>query len=94
MVRRIARIDEQGRTTIHQTEENDADTGVNTVRIRQLGLVHGRIVNQNEAWQRELTETQTDVGELRERQARYEMWLLEMERQLAGQKAQQNSSRR
>ena len=34
LVRRIARIDEQRRTTIHRTEENDANTGVNTVRIR------------------------------------------------------------
>ena len=93
LVRRISRIGEQGRTTIHRTEENDANTGVNTVRIRQLGLAHGRIVNRNEALQRELTATQTEVIELRARQARHELRMLEMERQLAESKAHVASSR-
>lgn len=92
LVRQIARNGEQGRTTIQRTEENDANTGVNTVCIRQLESTHRTTINQNEALQRELTATQTEVRELRARQGRYELRMLEMERQIAEPKGHPTSS--
>ena len=49
---------------IGQVVEIDANSGVNTVRIRQLESAHERTLVHNAALQRELTETRAEVREL------------------------------
>ena len=65
MVRRISRNTILGQSTINRVLEIDANSGVNTVCIRQLESAHERTLVHNAALQRELIETRAEVKELR-----------------------------
>ncbi|KAL7583091.1 hypothetical protein Lser_V15G45435 [Lactuca serriola] len=94
MIRRIARIGEQGREAIDRIMEIDANSGVNTVRIRQLQSTQERTLVRNAALQRELTENRVEVRELRAQQARADRRLRDMECLLSGSRTHSGSSRR
>ena len=49
MVHRVARNEIQGRTTLNRISEVDANSGVNTVRIRRLEDAHERAVRDDES---------------------------------------------
>ncbi|CAH1427776.1 unnamed protein product [Lactuca virosa] len=94
MVRRISRNTEQGRATIDRVVEIDANSGVNTVRIRQLESAHERTQVRNAALQRELAETQAEVRELQAQQARSDRRMRDIERLLSESRTNSSSSRR
>lgn len=54
MARRITRNVEQGRVAIGRVVEIDANTGVNTVRIRHLEVAMERTRRTNETLQQQL----------------------------------------
>ncbi|KAL7593408.1 hypothetical protein Lser_V15G33885 [Lactuca serriola] len=63
LARRVARNEIQGRTTINQIMEIDANAGVNTVRIRRLEDARDRAMRDNEALLQELAVTRAEVIE-------------------------------
>ena len=93
MVRRIARNVEQGRAAIDRVMEIDANSGVNTVRIRQLESAQERTLVRNAALKRELIEIQAEVRELRAQQARVDRRMRDMHL-LLGSRTHSGSSRR
>ena len=91
MVRRIARNVEQGRAAIDRVIEIDANSGVNTIRIRHLEEALERTRRSNDALRQQLT---TKIAELRVRQRAHERHLREVVRQLADMRIRPRSSRR
>ena len=94
MVRRISRNTIMAQATINQVLEVDANSGVNTVHIRQLESAHERTLVHNAALQRELAETQAEVRELRAQQARSDRRVRDIERLLSVSRTHSGSSRR
>ena len=80
--------------TIDQVLEVDANSGVNTIHIRQLESAHERTLVRNAALQRELDETQAEVRELRAQQVRADRHMTDMECLLSGSRTHASSSRR
>ena len=71
--------------------EIDANSGVNTVRIRHLEEALERTRRSNDALRHQLT---TEVAELRVRQRAHERHLREVVRQLADMRIRPRNSRR
>ena len=94
MVRRIARNVEQGQAAIGRVVEVDANSNLNTVRIRQLEEAMDRTRRTNEALQQSLAASRAEVRELRERQRAYERNLLEVVCQLADWRVRPMDTRR
>ena len=94
MVRRISRNTILGQATIDRVVEIEANSGVNTVHIRQLESAHERTLVRNANLQRELAETQAEVRELRAQQVRADRRMRDMERLLSGSRTHASSSRR
>ena len=92
MVRRISRNTILGQSSINRVLEIDANTGVNTVRIRQLESAHERALVHNAALQRELTETRAEVRELRAQQARADRRMRDIEYLLSVSRTHSGSS--
>ena len=91
MVRRIARNVEQGRAAIDRVMEIDANSGVNTVRIRHLEEALEGTRRTNDALRHQLS---TKVAELRVRQRAHERHLREVVRRLADMRIRPRNSRR
>ena len=91
MVRRIARNIEQGRAAIDRVMDIDANSGVNTVRIRHLEEALEGTRRTNDALRQQLT---TEIAELRVRQRAHERHLQEVVRQLADMRIRPRNSRR
>ena len=87
MVCRIARNVEQGQAAIRRVVEVDANSNLNTVRIRQLEEAMDRTRRTNEALQQQLAASRAEVRELRARQRAHERHLQEVMHQLADLRA-------
>ena len=83
IIRRIARNVEQGRAAIDRVMEIDANSGVNTVRIRRLEEDMERTRRTNETLQQQLAASRAEVLELRSRQRAQERHLQEVFRQVS-----------
>ena len=94
MVSRMSRNTIIAQAAINQVLEVDASYGVNTVHIRQLESAHERTLVHNAALQRELTEPQAEVRELRAQQARADRRMRDIERLLSGSRTHASSSLR
>ena len=93
MVRRISQNSIMAQATINQVLEVDANSGVNTVHIRQLESAHERTLVRNANLQRELAETRAEVRELRAQQARMDRRIRDIERLLSGSRTHASRSR-
>ena len=94
MVRRMSRNSIIAQAAVNQVLEVDANSGVNTVHIRQLESAHERTLVRNANLQRELAETRAEVRELRAQQARSDRHIRDIERLLSGSRTHASSSRR
>ena len=94
MIRRIARNVEQGQAAIGRVVEVDANSNLNTVRIRQLEEAMDRTRRTNEALQHQLAASRAEVRELRARQRTHDRHLQEVMRQLEDLRIRPTSSRR
>ncbi|CAH1440060.1 unnamed protein product [Lactuca virosa] len=94
MIRRIARNVEQGRAAIDRVMEIDANSGVNTVRIRHLEDAVEGTRRTNETLRQQLAASRTEILELRVRQRAHERHLQEVVPQLADMGIIPRNSRR
>ena len=94
MVRRMSRNSIIAQAAVNQVLEVDANSGVNTVHIRQLESAHERTLVRNANLQRELAETRAEVRELRAQQARSDRRIRDIERLLSESRTHASSSRR
>ena len=94
IIRRIARNVEQGRAAIDRVMEIDANSGVNTVRIRRLEEDMERTRRTNETLQQQLTASRAEVMELRARQRAQDRHLQELFRQVSDLRARPGNSHR
>ena len=83
MIWRIARNVEQGQAAIGRVVEVDANSNLNTVRIRQLEEAMDRTRRTNEDLQQQLATPRAEVRELWARQRAHERHIQEVVRQLA-----------
>ena len=83
MIRRISRNVEQGQAAIGRVVEVDANSNLNTVRIRQLEEAMDRTKRTNEALQQQLAASRAEVIELRVHQRAHERHLQEVVRRVA-----------
>ena len=82
LVRREARNEIHGRTTLHQISEEVAYARMHTLHTIHLEDAHERSERNHETLLQALAESQAEVIELRVRQRVYERHLLDVERQL------------
>ena len=94
IIRRIARNVEQGRAAIDRVMEIDANSGVNTVRIRRLEEDMERTRRTNETLQQQLAASRAEVMELRARQRAQEQHLQEVFRQVSDLRVRPRNSHR
>ena len=94
IIRRIARNVEQGRAAIDRVMEIDANSGVNTVRIRRLEEDMERTRRTNETLQQQLAASRAEVLELRARQRAQDRHLQEEFRQVSDLRDRPRNSHR
>ena len=94
IIRRIARNVEQGRAAIDRVMEIDANSGVNTVRIRRLEEDMERTRRTNETLQQQLAASRAEVLELRARQRAQDRHLQEVFRQVSDLRDRPRNSHR
>ena len=94
IIRRIARNVEQGRAAIDRVMEIDANSGVNTVRIRRLEEDMERTRRTNETLQQQLAASRAEVLELRARQRAQDRHLQEVFRQMSDLRDRPRNSHR
>jgi len=94
IIRRIARNVEQGRAAIDRVMEIDANSGVNTVRIRRLEEDMERTRRTNETLQQQLAASRAEILELRARQRAQDRHLQEVFRQVSDLRARPRNSHR
>ena len=94
LVRRVARDEIQGRTTLHSIAEVDANARIHTIRTNRLDHTREKSAKDYETLLQALAESRTDVIKLRVRQRVYERHMLDMERQLAELRDHKKNDRR
>jgi len=94
IIRRIARNVEQGRAAIDRVMEIDANSGVNTVRIRRLEEDIERTRRTNKTQQQQLAASRAEVLELRARQRAQDRHLQEVFRQVSDLRDRPRNSHR